>query len=65
MADILRREIALDSISDLCCLYGRERESIDHLFVHCDVASSIWEHLLKLCGVDWCVLGSLAELFEA
>ena len=43
MIDTLRRkELMSDSISDMCCLCGRELESIDHLFIHCDVASFIW-----------------------
>ena len=40
-------------------------ESIDHLFIHCDVATSIWSYFLKECGVSWCFSGSLAEAFEA
>ena len=41
----------MDSITDTCCLSRRERESIDHLFIHCSLTSSIWGHFLNLCGV--------------
>lgn len=55
----------MDSITDTCCLCRRERESIDHLFIHCSVTSSIWGHFLNLCGVAWCFLGSLSGLVKA
>ena len=55
----------LNFISDVCCLCRREMKSIDHLFIHCDVGSSIWIYFLKEFGVYWCFLGSLAILFEA
>lgn len=63
--DVLRRGLTSDIISDTCRLCGREMESIDHLFIHCGVASSIWRYFLNECGVSWCFPGSLAMLFEA
>lgn len=51
--DILRRKgVITDPILDIYSLCGRERELIDHLFVHCNVACFIWGHFLKLCGAD-------------
>ena len=43
----------------------REMETIDHLFLHCSVALSIWGFFLKECGVSWCFPGSLAMVFGA
>lgn len=63
--DVLRRGLMSDIISDTCRLCGREMESIDHLFIHCHVASSIWRYFLNKCGVSWCFPGSLAMLSEA
>ena len=40
-------------------------ESIDHLFIHCHVASFIWRYFLTACGVSCCFSGSAAMLFEA
>ena len=65
MTDSLRRGLVSEAISDLGCFCGREMESIDHLFIRCDVATSIWSYFLKECGVSWCFPGSLTETFEA
>ena len=37
-----RNGLMSNSISDMCSLRGRELESIDHFFIHCDIASFIW-----------------------
>lgn len=60
--NLRRRGLTTDTISDKCSLGGREIESIDHLFIHCNVASAVWGHFLKECGVVWCLPGSLLEL---
>ena len=39
-------------------------ESVDHLFLHCHVASFIWRYFLKEYGVSWCFLGSEAVFFR-
>ena len=64
-ADILRRGLTSDNISDTCCHCRRERESIDHLFIQCHVASFIWVYFLNVSGVSWCLPRSLPILFEA
>lgn len=60
--DVLRRGLMSDIISDTFRLCWKEMESIDHLFIHCGVASSIWRYFLNECGVSWCFPGSLAML---
>lgn len=57
--DILRRGISLVEVSDMCCLC-----KIDHLLIHCDVASSLWGHFVKVNGMVWRT-SSLVDLFEA
>lgn len=47
-ADLLRRRgLLLKAISETCCMCRREVMAIDHLFIHCNVSSSIWRHFLK------------------
>jgi hypothetical protein len=31
-------------------------ESVNHLFLHCEVATEIWSAFLQLFGVDWVML---------
>ena len=51
--NLRRRGLLSESISDICCLCRRKRESIDHLFIHCEIALTIWGHFLKRmrCGM--------------
>jgi hypothetical protein len=34
-------------IVDRCCLCKRNGESVDHLLLHCDVASTLWSALFS------------------
>lgn len=40
IVDNLRSGLLVETMPDMCSLCGRERESIDDLFLHCNVASS-------------------------
>jgi len=37
------------NIMDRCYLCKRDEESVDHLFLHCDVASALWNNIFALC----------------
>ena len=65
ITDNLRRESMSNDISNTCYLCRKEMETLDHLFIHCHVASFIWRYFLKACSVSWCFLGFVAVLFEA
>ena len=54
-----------DFFSDMCWLYGRERESVDHIFLQCWLALYIWGYFFKKCTVAWCAPKSLSKLMEA
>lgn len=58
-----RREIVMSHVSEVRYLCKRVMESTDHLFVHCEIVSSMWEHFFNKCRIEWCVLGLLASLF--
>lgn len=58
--DVLgRKGLSLETISELCVLCGKEMETIDHLFLHCEFAFSLWCYFLKrrvfrgACLVRW------------
>lgn len=63
--NLRRRGLRREFVSDMCCLCGKERESIDHLLIHCNVSSAIRGHFLRERSVEWCFLGSLSGLLEA
>ncbi|XP_077234220.1 uncharacterized protein LOC143876406 [Tasmannia lanceolata] len=50
---------------DHCPLCLSAGESIDHLFIHCQVASYIWGHLFSRFGVSWVASNSMAEFIRS
>jgi hypothetical protein len=40
-------------IVDKCCLCKRDGESVDHIFLHCDVASALWNNFFFRFGISW------------
>jgi hypothetical protein len=36
-----------------CCLYRADGESVDHLFLHCEVARELWHCVFRAFGVAW------------
>jgi hypothetical protein len=54
----LRKILTLDNLRKVniimmewCCMCKTCGESINHLFLHCEVASEMWSALLHLFGV--------------
>uniref|UniRef100_A0A7N2KTR2 Reverse transcriptase zinc-binding domain-containing protein n=1 Tax=Quercus lobata TaxID=97700 RepID=A0A7N2KTR2_QUELO len=41
----------------------RSSESVDHLFLHCSVASELWDTVFGLFGVCWIMPSSVVGLF--
>jgi len=39
-------------IVDRCCLCKRDRESVDHILLHCDVASALW-NIFSRFDISW------------
>ena len=37
-------------------------ESMDHLFIHCPVAYSLWVQMLQVFGIQWIMPGSVESL---
>jgi predicted GTPase len=36
-----------------CCICKKKEESVDHLLLHCDVASALWYSLVSRFGLSW------------
>jgi hypothetical protein len=57
--DNLRKRTIM--VIEWCCMCKHGGESIDHLFLHCEVATKIWSALLQLFGVDWVMPCKVSE----
>ena len=49
-------------IIDWCYMCKCNGESIDHLLLHCPIASDLWSMILVLFGVSWVMPKSVVEL---
>ena len=47
-----KREEAYISAS-WCCMRKRDEELVDHLLLHCPIASELWGFVFALIGVKW------------
>jgi hypothetical protein len=50
-------------IVDRCYLCKRDGESVDHLLLHCDVASTLWNHVFSWFGMSWVMPRRVMNLF--
>lgn len=61
-ADDLRRRVLMSAtIFNIRMLSRKAQETINHLFLHCEVVPRASYHFLKICGMAWCFLGALSE----
>lgn len=60
-----RRSLSFEGSSDICVLCESAEDSVNHLFIHCQVASSIWSLMLYQCGIASCASRLLTELAES
>ena len=47
---------------DWCYMYKCNGESVDHLFLHCPVATELWAMVLGLFGVNWVMPKFVVEI---
>jgi hypothetical protein len=50
-------------IVDKCCLCKRDGESVDHLLLHCDVVSALWNAIFNRFGMPWVMPRRVIDLF--
>ena len=60
-----RRGLTTSSISDTCVMCHIKEESVNHLFLHCEVAVGVWGHFIGRCGVAWCCPEKIAVAAES
>jgi len=61
-ADNLRKRKII--IVDRCYLCKRDGETVDHLLLHCDVASTLWNHVFSRFGMSWVMPRRVVDLFS-
>ena len=49
------------TLANICFLYEKEEETVDHLLVHCSQTRVIWELLFAIVGVKWVLPLSIRE----
>ena len=45
-----------------CCMCCCNKETVDHLLLHCPVAHSLWVRMLQVFGIQWVMPGSMESL---
>jgi hypothetical protein len=54
-----RRVIVIDG----CCMCKRNRESVDHLLLHCEVDCALWNAIFSRFGLSWVMPLWVVDLF--
>jgi hypothetical protein len=49
-------------IVDRCCLCKRDGESVDHILLHCNLASALWNNIFSRFGISWVMPRSVLDL---
>jgi hypothetical protein len=60
-ADNLRKRKII--IVDRCYLCKRDGETVGHLLLYCDVASTLWNHVFSRFGLSWVMPRRVVNLF--
>ncbi|WMV15667.1 hypothetical protein MTR67_009052 [Solanum verrucosum] len=58
--NLMRRKFRL---ANRCYMCSCNPKSINHLFLHCTVATDLWNMFCSLFGLTWAMPGSLRETF--
>jgi hypothetical protein len=51
-------------LQDWCCMCKQSGESVDHLFLHCLVATDLWSMVFGMFGVQWVMPHTVLDLFH-
>jgi hypothetical protein len=67
---VLGKILTLDNLKkrhviviDRCCMCKRDGESVDHLLLHCDMASALWSVFFSCFGMFWVMPRQVIDLF--
>ena len=63
--DLRKRGMTSTNILNTCTMCGKENETVNHLFLHCEVAVQVWNDFIRRCGIAWCCPKNIAEAANA
>jgi hypothetical protein len=52
-------------VIEWCCMCKKNRESMDHLLLHCEVARDLWSCIFILFGIEWVMPRMVLELLTS
>jgi hypothetical protein len=50
-------------VVEWCCMCKKNGEAVDHLLIHCEVASCLWHYVFTLFGIEWVMPQKVIDLF--
>jgi hypothetical protein len=52
-------------VMEWCCMYKKNRETIDHLLFHCEVARNLWVSIFRLFRIECVMHQRMVELLAS
>jgi hypothetical protein len=52
-------------VMNRCCMCKRSKDTVDHLLLHCEVASALWSAIFGCFGMSWVMPRWVSELFAS
>ena len=63
--DLLQLKRPYKALSpDICKLCMKQRESTNHLFLHCSLSMGLWHRLFQLAKMDWVSPRSISDMMS-
>jgi hypothetical protein len=50
-------------VVEWCCMCKKNGESVDHLLIHCEMATYLWHYVFALFGMEWVMPQKVIDLF--
>jgi len=58
--NILRKRYVI--VINRCCMCKKTGKFVDHILLHCDMASALWSSLFSRFGMSWVMSGQVIDL---
>jgi hypothetical protein len=51
------------TVVDWCCMCKKSGEFVDHLLLHCEMVSALWNSIFSLVGLAWVMSSRVVDFF--